>query len=358
MNRKLTLLILVIAIGFNVFSQTNLPIIKANSSNVDILDRTLKEKEWRIVPKYRPDIYYTSNVSTPIVFYTDVDSISVQLKPDEVFNFIILVNGKDSAYTQIKYKKSNLEVLKEAWEYNFNDKSILNKYSYNLPDSPDLLTLKKQFKLDSIAGKGNELSKILNLLLWVNHSFIYDGTKESPAFESISELMTKCKNGEGTLHCGAMAWVLSACYLSMGLKAKQVVCFPKDSTDFECHSTIAVYSQELKKWLFVDPSNCAYAMNNNNEIMSFEELREAMVNEKTIKLNKEANRNGNQLLPFDYLDYLSKNFYAFQCFSDVDGESISNLLLPIEYKGNFTHTVQNHPKVTHNPKEFWKEPEN
>jgi hypothetical protein len=220
-----------------------------------------------------------------------------------------------------------------------------------------LQLIRNRFNLDSIAGKGSEISKITNLLSWVNHSFKYDGTKDTPSFKSISELMIKCKNGEGTLHCGAMAWVMRACYLSMGFKARQVVCFPKDSNDLECHSTIAVFSNDYKKWLFMDPSNCAYAMNENNEIMSFAELREALIGNKTIRLNKELGNNGYSLTSDFYLNYIAKNFYAFQCFSDKDGESISNLLLPVEYKGDFSHTVQNHPKVTNNPNEFWKSPE-
>jgi hypothetical protein len=345
-----------LTIGFYGYSQTNIPIIKATSFNVNILDGKFYENEWTIMPEIKPDIYFSNNLTSPIVFYTDIDSISVQLNPDDVFSFVILVNGKDSAYTQIKYKKSNLEVLKSGWEYDYEENSLLNSYTYSSPESPDLLVIKEKFKLDSVAGNGNEITRITNLLLWVNKNFKYDGTKNTPAFKTISELMVKCEKGEGTLHCGAMAWVMKDCYLSMGFKARQVVCFPKDSTDFECHSTIAVYSEDLQKWLFMDPSNCAYAMNSKNEIMSFEELRKAMVNDKIIKLNKEINNNGIPLPSNDYLDYIAKDFYAFQCFSDKDGKSVSNLLLPTEYKGDFFHTRQNYPKVTNNPKEFWERP--
>jgi hypothetical protein len=356
MNRKLTLLILATTIGLNTFCQTNLPVIKANSLNVNIVDGKRIDNKWTITTEIKPDVYFSNNLTSPIVFHTDIDSISVQLKPDYAYSFIILVNGKDSAYTQIKYKKTNLDVLKAAREYDYNDKSLLNSYTFTSPKSNDLLFIKEKFKLDSVAGKGNEVSKIINLLIWVNHSYKYDGTKNIPTYSTISDLMIKCNKNVGTLHCGAMAWVLRDCYLAMGFKARQVICFPKDSNDFECHSTIAVYSNNLKKWLFMDPSNCAYATNSDNVIMSFEELREAMINDKIINLNKEINRNGTPLPKLDYLDYIAKNFYAFQCFSDNDGQSISNLLLPVEYKGDFSHTVNNYPKVTKNPKAFWKSP--
>lgn len=348
---------LILTIGQSVFSQNNIPIIKANSLNVNILDKRFKQNSWTIMPEVKPDIYFTDNVISPIIFYTDIDSITIQLKPDKEYNFIILVNDKDSAYTQIKYKESNLDVLKVAWEYNYSDNRPLNNYNYNLTDSSDLLIIRNKFKLDSIAANGNETSKIINLLKWVNFNFKYDGTKNAPSFNSVSDLMIKCKNGEGTLHCGAMAWVMVDCYSSMGFIAKQIVCYPKDSSDHECHSTVAVYSKDLKKWLFVDPSNCTYAMNEDNEILSFEEFRDALINNKTIKLNSEANNNRHELSSEYYFDYIAKNFYAFQCFSEKDGESISNLLLPIEYVEEFSHTLRNYPKVTNNPNEFWVKPE-
>ena len=36
-----------------------------------------------------------------VVFYTDIDSIKVKVKPGSKFDFIILLNGKGSCYTQI-----------------------------------------------------------------------------------------------------------------------------------------------------------------------------------------------------------------------------------------------------------------
>ena len=260
-------------------------------------------------------------------------------------------------FTACKQTASNLEILQLAREYDYNDNRKLNSYTYKQADSQDLVEIRNTFNLDSVVGENDEQSKLINLMTWVNQSFIYDGTKPHPEHSSIADLMTKCIEGDLSLHCGAMAWVLRDCYLSMGFKARQVVCFPKDPNDKECHSTVAVYSKDLKKWLFIDPSNCAYATNENNELMSFEELREALIKGNTIKLNKEVNRNGESLSSGFYLDYLAKDFYAFQCFSDKNGESISNLLLPIECEGDFFHTIQNNPKVTNNPNEFWQVPE-
>jgi hypothetical protein len=51
-------------------------------------------------PKSNAQIIYSNT------FYTDIDSIKVRVKPGSKFDFIILLNGKDSCYTQIVSSKS------------------------------------------------------------------------------------------------------------------------------------------------------------------------------------------------------------------------------------------------------------
>jgi len=355
---KTTILLVIIhCLVIGLCAQNKLPVIMARSLDAKTRIGADDTKNWYISPELNPDVFTTNRIGETVTFYTDVDSISFIISPDKIYNFVIVVNKKDSAYTQVKYAKSYLDGLKEAWEYDYKDTREINPYSYKKPDDPDLLSIKNKYNLDSVAGKGDELSKIINVLLWVNKSFKHDGTKEAPSYTDMVDLMSKTYlNNEATLHCGAMAWVLVDCYLSLGLTAKQVVCYPEDSSDFECHSTVAVFSNQMDKWLFMDPSNGVYLTNEENEILSFEEFRKALIEGREIRINDEA-KNKNEFIKDGYLSwYMPKNLYAFQCFSDTDGESISNVLLPVEYKGEFTHTVRNHPKVTNNPDLFWSKP--
>ena len=94
-------------ISFNsIKAQRKVTTIKANSLLVDIReDKRLFKKVWTISPEIKPDIHFTE--SKRVTFYTDIDSITATINPkDSVFNFVILLNGKDSALTQIKYQKS------------------------------------------------------------------------------------------------------------------------------------------------------------------------------------------------------------------------------------------------------------
>ena len=87
-----------------VFAQSKLPIIRATSKKVAIRDGDYLDKNaWTLSPKARPDIFTADRTRKAkwVTFYTDIDSIRVRVKPGTKFNFIILLNGKDSCYTQI-----------------------------------------------------------------------------------------------------------------------------------------------------------------------------------------------------------------------------------------------------------------
>jgi|ERR1035437_2785485 hypothetical protein len=362
MIKRLNLLLVLFILGQSLFAQQKLPIIKATSTLVDIKDgANMKKASWTIKPKLRPDIYLTNNKR--VTFYSDRDSISFKIKPNHKYDFIILLNGKDSAFTQIKYEHlknvaSHLDILKKGGKYNFSDNRAVLKFTYDSAQNPELLKIREKYKLDSIAGSGDELSKILNLLHWVHNSFVFNGNKELPPYVGVFDLMTKCYNGINTMYCAAFAWVLNDCYSAMGLKSRQVVCLPKDSTDFDCHSINTVYSKTLGKWLWIDPTNNAYVMNEKGELLSIAEVRERLINNKPLILNPDANTNRiYSVIKENYLfDYMAKNLYAFQCYVDGGGESKSNLLLPIEYRGIIPRTKSSNPKCTNNPDIFWANP--
>jgi len=360
--RRVVVLFIFLA-GPQLLAQQALHVIQANSKIVDIKDgKTLKKGTWTIVPQTRPDIYKTSGKR--VTFYTDRDSISFIVKPGRTYNFVILLNGKDSAFTQIKYEKavkspSYLDILKKASRYDFNDRREITKFTYKQVSDTGLIKIRNDFKLDSIIGMGNEVSQILNLLHWVHNTFPHDGTRDAPKYSTIHDLMNICISDHKTVDCGTLATVLNNCYSALGFKSRRVVCLPKDSTDFDCHSINAVYSNTLNKWLWIDPTNDAYVMNEKGELLSMAEVRERLVENKPLILNPEANWNHRMSITKEgYLyNYMAKNLYALMCFVSGGGESKCNLLLPVEYKGIIPRVKMNKPKCTNNPDVFWVKPD-
>jgi len=86
------------------FAQQKLPVIKAKSKHAAINDGGYLDKNaWTISPGIKPDIYTAERTRKTkwVTFYTDIDSIRVKVKPGTRFNFMVLLNGKDSCYTQI-----------------------------------------------------------------------------------------------------------------------------------------------------------------------------------------------------------------------------------------------------------------
>ena len=77
---KILTLLFAILVGQTVLAQKKLPIIKANSTSVDIKDdNNLRKNAWRIVPEEKLDVYTTS--AKKVTFYTDIDSISFKIDP-------------------------------------------------------------------------------------------------------------------------------------------------------------------------------------------------------------------------------------------------------------------------------------
>lgn len=103
MTKILTIIILLF-ITQMAFAQGKVPIIRANSKNVSVLDgEHYRKGYWYIMPEKKPDFYEVENPKKPhkITFYTDLDTISFDVKVNETHDFIILLNGKDSCFTRV-----------------------------------------------------------------------------------------------------------------------------------------------------------------------------------------------------------------------------------------------------------------
>jgi hypothetical protein len=118
--KKFIVIIFIILIYSDTAAQISLPIIKASSDAADIRDGSVFQKRvWNLSPQVRPDIYYVRKpyIGKTVTFYTDIDSISFEVRPGEIYDFLIVLNEKDTCYTQInfiekKVAKNSVEVIK------------------------------------------------------------------------------------------------------------------------------------------------------------------------------------------------------------------------------------------------------
>lgn len=187
--KSFTLLTLLFTVN-TVFSQEKLPVIRASSAKVDIREDNydVVKNAWLITPAEKLDVYATS--AKRVTFYTDLDSVSFKIDPRVgQYNFLVILNRKDTARTQIKYNAASpvrkpvvyLDTLRKAGKYNLSDHREVPKFSYQSKDNANLVHIREDLKLDSIAGNGNELSKVFNLLHWVHNLIRHDGNTNNPA---------------------------------------------------------------------------------------------------------------------------------------------------------------------------------
>ena len=184
------------------------------------------------------------------------------------------------------------------------------KFKYMSHNNPDLVHLREHFKLDSVAGAGDEISKIKNLLHWVHNIVQHDGSSNNPEVKNTIAMVELCHKENRGVNCRMMAQMLTEVYLAMGFKARFVTCLPHDLVS-DCHVITTVYSCTLNKWLWVDPTFEAYVMDENGVMLSIAEVRERLRTDKPLQINDNANwNNRSKQTKEHYLDhYMAKNLY-------------------------------------------------
>lgn len=152
---------------------------------------------------------------------------------------------------------------------------------------------------------------------------------------------------------------------------------PKETKFDDCHVINMVYSKDLKKWIWIDPTFDAYVMDEKGALLGVQEVRERLIKGQPLVLNADANWNRSTLQTKEYYlqYYMAKNLYRLQTplNSEYDfetskaGKTVTYVeLLPLdgivqspqksEFMGkNSGVTFVNYK--TNNPDLFWTKPE-
>ncbi|MFN8303012.1 MAG: transglutaminase domain-containing protein [Saprospiraceae bacterium] len=271
-----------------------------------------------------------------------------------------------------------LFILRHAAAYNPADARARPAFRYDSADKPELKALREKYRLDSVAGSGNDVSQVLNVLHWVHDLIPHDGEHGNPQQHNAQAMIEACRGGKRGLNCRGLATVLNECYLSLGFASRLVTCLPKDSLgiDPDCHVINIVFVPSLGKWIWVDPTYDAWLMNEKGELLDIAEVRERIILDQPLLLNPTANWN-HRYSPdkTEYLyQYMAKNLYILQCpvesawdlETPARGKTIQYVqLLPLDYfkqepvvreytdpESGVTYKFYN----TNNPVSFWKHP--
>ena len=111
MKSILALLALSFSLGCSAQSPDQPVTIRADKPLATIrVGSDFSKNNWSILPETRPDVYEVNVEGPPVevTFITDADSISFSVKSGQTYPFVVLLNGHDSAFTEIRgmaYKK-------------------------------------------------------------------------------------------------------------------------------------------------------------------------------------------------------------------------------------------------------------
>lgn len=251
-------------------------------------------------------------------------------------------------------------ILRQAPSYSTVDGQPARRFTYAPATDPRLVRIREYFKLDSIAGNGDEISRIKNVMYWLHDEILHDGSGGIPNVRRTAiDLYKACKAEKRGLNCRGLAIVLSELYLAMGYPARFMTCQSKAyDTDTDCHVICVVWSKELNKWVWMDPSFAAYVSDENGQLLSIAEVRERLRDGRPLVLNEDANWNHKvKQTKEEYLEsYMAKNLYYLSCYMDLganteNGSHESVSLQPSGHNANISKIV------TSDDAWFWQAPD-
>lgn len=213
---------------------------------------------------------------------------------------------------RIDYGKTKLQVLQESAPYRSDDVN-LPAFRYT-PSTDSLLAMTRQrFNLDSIAGNGDDLSRIKRLTYWLHDLIPHAGTSGWPEVPfHFCSLYDEAKAKNRGYNCRFLAMMLTELLLAEDIPARYLTCQSKQyDTDSDCHVICVAWSKELGKWVWADPSFAAFPTDENGTPLHPGEVRQRLIDNKPLLLNGDANWNHKQAYNVDnYLKtYMAKNLY-------------------------------------------------
>lgn len=123
-------------------AQRPLPVLRTTQTKLSIREgQFLYRDTWGVSSAAKPDVFTAQPFKGKkrIVFYSDVDSLAFWVTPQKTYDFVVLVNGRDSAYTRITTQRGQRPTLVPKLVFTrLNPRSI----------GPDTI----RFRLDKNAG--------------------------------------------------------------------------------------------------------------------------------------------------------------------------------------------------------------
>lgn len=288
----------------------------------------------------------------------------------------LLVSGADTVWETFVLGQdavrptdsAKLDLLRRFNKFGSTVPPGLPAFTYTDKSDSTISLMRREYKLDSIAGSGDEITRALRLMRWIHRLVRWDGLKGNPEVANGYAMLKVCVREGLTANCGGMASMLNSVLLAEGLKSRALVCRPHDTTDSDCHCVDMVFIEKTQKWVLIDPTFDAYFLSQHGEYLSPAEVRRAMIDGDSLILPNEINCNGLSEGKESYLNYMAKDLFRFSCLTTSSRDSSNKprerqiFLSPTGYQRDRAGTIDSVSKwdieiFTDDSSVFWKKPQ-
>lgn len=332
----------------NTKTHKGLPVLKTNNNTIDVqFNNNWYKGAWKISSNNQKDSLRINciNINEPVSFASEIDSISFSVKENKTYAFYAQL--KDSVY-------AHMLIIGEAFpretiSFNNTNPTIEIRYSKS-KNVPFLKDLAKKYPInDIITNKTSDVDKILSVLNWTNNRWKHNGNV-SPSKSDAITILDEAKEGKN-FPCFAYAVVLKSQLENAGFKSRTIYLKTKDVETRKSspgHVATEVYSEELKKWVFIDGQFNIMPVLNETPLNAVE-FQDAITNNyETLTIKSLTEVSKRQYVEFVY-DYL----YHFDV--SLDQRYLENTDLK-EYKVSGKSNLMLVPTRSKNPTkiDFWK----
>lgn len=256
------------------------------------------------------------------------------------------------------------------------DSPINIDYHYSSPTETNLRRLRELYDLETIAGQGSEIDRIVNLMSWVYRLAGHENKPKIPSERNAFTLIHMAKVEQRPINCYMKTVILNEVYLSMGFYSRYTHLLPHSNEEQESHFITSVYSHLLGKWVLMDPDFGVYVTDEKGNILGVSEIRRRIIRGEPMKtihtgrstLAKLRVNLENFIEGTDYRWFLSEFIFKIRCpknsMFNQESEPVRDHyeLIPVGYKKELLsgYKMTNRGKkifFTNHEDSFWQKPE-
>lgn len=177
--------------------------------------------------------------------------------------------------------------------------------------------LSAEYSLTQVSGEADSQSRAINLMAWLREDVKHNGSSDYKEKNALDYLHYAYQEEDRGISCMGLAITLTEMLLSQGIPARTIWLMPGNPEDNDCHVVTIAYIEERGQYIFLDPTYNAYFMNEEGEVLSLVQIRDAIRRGDEIYCNKDAHYNGVPEPDLDYyIHYLAKNFFHFYSYEN------------------------------------------